>query len=177
MYYCIWPYQIQYPNQSSVYRHNNHIQRAFAEIKGGSLAPNIHGYVVFTETGSGVDVFVEVNGLPPFQRGKDRKQIGPHGFHIHEKGSCAVGDATDPFQAAGGHWNPTNEPHGNHAGDLPVLFSNNGYSRMNVFTNKFHVQDVIGKTIIIHEGPDDFRTEPAGNSGKRLACGLIRPYV
>jgi len=65
-------------------------------------------------------------------------------------------------------------PHGNHAGDFPVLFSNNGVARMCFFTNKFKVADIIGKAVVIHQNPDDYRTQPAGDSGKRLACGVIK---
>ena len=103
--------------------------------------------------------------------------MGPHGFHIHENGACEIGDPAEPFKAAGGHWNPENEPHGNHAGDFPVLFSNGGYSRMCFFTNKFTVPQIIGKAIIIHEGPDDYKSQPAGASGKRLACGMIERVI
>jgi Cu-Zn family superoxide dismutase len=85
-----------------------------------------------------------------------------------------VGDPEDPFMDAGSHWNPDNQPHGNHAGDFPVLFSNNGQAKMKFFTDRFKVRDVIGKTVIIHQSPDDYRTQPSGNSGKRLACGIIR---
>jgi Cu-Zn family superoxide dismutase len=85
-----------------------------------------------------------------------------------------VGDPANPFESADGHWNPTNQPHGNHAGDFPVLFSNNGYSKMCFFTDKFHVHDIIGRSVIIHQNPDDYRTPPSGNSGKMLGCGVIR---
>ncbi|WP_062356688.1 superoxide dismutase family protein [Bacillus kwashiorkori] len=162
--------------QSNPYVRNETVikTQAYAKIYGGPLAPNLSGYVIFSDLGNGTDVFVEVTGLPHYKKmNAGNNPVGPHGFHIHDKGSCKIGDKLDPFQAAGGHWNPTNEPHGNHAGDLPVLFSNNGYARMNVFTNKFRPLDVIGKTIIIHENPDDFRSQPAGNAGKRLACGKI----
>ncbi|MDP4091286.1 MAG: superoxide dismutase family protein, partial [Bacillota bacterium] len=71
-------------------------------------------------------------------------------------------------------WNPTNQPHGNHAGDFPVLFSNDGFARMTFFTNKLTVDQIIGKSLVIHEGPDDYRTQPAGASGRRLACGVIQ---
>ena len=109
---------------------------------------------------------INVNNLPKYKPGLGKQEpIGPHGFHIHENGTCAVGDPKDPFQAAGGHWNPGNQPHGNHAGDFPVLFSNDGYSSMCFFTNRFNSQDIIGRSIIIHENPDDYRTQPAGNSG------------
>jgi Cu-Zn family superoxide dismutase len=84
-----------------------------------------------------------------------------------------VGDPTSPFLTAGEHYNPTNQPHGNHAGDFPVLFSNDGRAVMNFFTNKFTVGEIIGKSVVIHQNPDDYRTQPAGNSGKRLACGVI----
>lgn len=148
---------------------------AFAVVKGGPLAPNLRGLVSFQEVPNGTDVSIEVTGLPAYRPGSaDKDPVGPHGFHIHEKDSCDIGDPQNPFQTAGGHWNPTNQPHGNHAGDFPVLFSNHGYARMSFFTNKFHVRDVIGKTVIIHESPDDYRTQPAGDAGRRLACGIIR---
>lgn len=143
-----------------------------ARIKGGPLAPDITGVVRFREVYGGTWISVEVSGLPDYVPGDP--PIGPHGFHIHEFGDCTVGNPEDPFLAAGGHWNPDNQPHGNHAGDLPVLFSNNGKARMCVFTNRFAVRDVVGRSIIIHENPDDYRTQPGGDSGRRLACGLIK---
>ncbi|MGJ0847981.1 recombinase family protein [Tissierella praeacuta] len=72
-------------------------------------------------------------------------------------------------------YNENTLPHGNHSGDFPVLFSNNGYARMSFFTNKFKPEDVIDKSVIIHLNPDDYRSQPAGNSGKRIACGVIYP--
>ncbi|SMO59502.1 superoxide dismutase family protein [Melghirimyces algeriensis] len=148
---------------------------AIAHIAGGPLAPNLRGIVLFHNVPGGTEVCAKIVGLPPYspaQNGED--PIGPHGFHIHEKGSCAIGDPTDPFQAAGDHWNPDQQPHGNHAGDFPVLFSNNGYAWMCFYTNRFKVQDIVGKAIIIHQNPDDYRTQPAGDAGKRLACGIIQ---
>ena len=154
----------------------SHIQiTAVAKIKGGPLAPSIQGLVTFKDVEDGVIVCAEVYGLPPYQPAKNGDDpIGPHGFHIHQFGNCAVGDPSNPFQAAGEHWNPTNQPHGNHAGDFPVLFSNNGIARMCFFTNKFRVADAIGKSVIIHQNPDDYKTQPAGDAGKRLACGVIQ---
>lgn len=149
---------------------------AIAEIKGGPLAPQIRGVVVFTDVPGGTEVYVEVVGLPSYQPAPPGGQpIGPHGLHIHQFGNCDVGDPQDPFGQAGGHWNPTEQPHGNHAGDFPVLFSNNGYACMSFFTDKFKVWDVVGHSVIIHENPDDYRSQPAGNAGRRLACGIIRP--
>ncbi|WP_003541707.1 superoxide dismutase family protein [Desulfotomaculum nigrificans] len=147
---------------------------ASAQIRGGPLAPQICGVVYFTDVPDGVWVSVDVTGLPPYQPPQgDKPPVGPHGFHIHEFGNCEVGDPHNPFQAAGGHWNPTNQPHGNHAGDFPALFSNQGRAKMCFFTDKFTVAQVIGKSVIIHENPDDYRTQPAGAAGKRLACGVI----
>ncbi len=147
---------------------------ACAQILGGPLAPRLTGLVYFTAVPGGTWVAVEVCGLPPYQPAQNCDQpIGPHGFHIHENCNCEVGDVNDPFMGAGEHWNPTNQPHGNHVGDFPVLFSNNGYARMAFFTNKFKPCQVVGRSLIIHQNPDDYRTQPAGNSGKRLACGII----
>lgn len=152
--------------------------QAAAIIKGGPLAPGIDGVVTFKDAPGGVKVNVDVTGLPAFKPASDgNPQIGPHGFHIHEAGNCNVGDPSEPFKAAGEHWNPTNQPHGNHAGDFPVLFSNHGWAHMEFFTDKFRVADIIGKAVIIHQSPDDYRTQPAGASGKRLACGVIRRYT
>ncbi len=150
---------------------------AKAYVSGGPLSPNITGTVTFKDVSAGTIVCAYINGLPNYKPAQGgNPPVGPHGFHIHEYGSCKVGDKENPFQGAGGHWNPTNQPHGNHAGDFPVLFSNNGFARMCFFTNKFKVNDIIGKSIIIHENPDDYRSQPAGNSGKRLACGIIKRY-
>jgi len=150
-------------------------QMAIANIKGGPLAERLKGTVLFTNVPGGVWVCVHVSGLSDYKAAKDGGQpVGPHGFHIHENGSCEVGDPEEPFKAAGGHWNPANQPHGNHAGDFPVLFSNKGMARMCFFTDKFKTRDIIGKAVIIHESPDDYRSQPAGNAGKRLGCGVIR---
>ncbi len=150
---------------------------AVAEIKGGPLAPELKGKVFLEAVAGGTMVYAYIEGLPPYQPGTgDEAPIGPHGFHIHENGDCTVGDPEDPFQAAGGHWNPDDQPHGNHAGDFPVLFSNNGKAMTSFLTNRFKPSDAVGKSIIIHQNPDDYRSQPAGDAGKRLACGLIKCY-
>ncbi len=150
-------------------------KRARAIVRGGPLAPSISGRVDFISVPGGTDVIVRIKGLPPYQPAtEERNPIGPHGFHIHQIGTCEICDPEDPFQKAGGHWNPDNQPHGNHAGDFPVLFSNQGMARMRFFTNKFKPEDVISRTVIIHEHPNDYRTQPDGAAGRRLACGVIR---
>ncbi|MBP2650653.1 MAG: sodC [Firmicutes bacterium] len=148
---------------------------AVAILKSGPLAPNLKGRVFFTTVPGGTEVLVEVSGLPPYHPAEgNQPQVGPHGFHIHENGNCEVGDCANPFSSAGSHWNPHNQPHGNHAGDFPALFSNHGYSCITFFTDKFQVSDIIGKSVVIHQSPDDYHSQPAGSSGKRLACGIIK---
>ena len=150
-------------------------RNVIAYVMGGPLRPQIRGAVIFQDTPGGTWVNVQITGLPDYKPATTTEApVGPFGFHIHENGVCEVGDPNDPFQAAGGHWNPTNQPHGNHAGDFPVLFSNNGRACMGFFTDRFRGWEVVGKSIIIHNNPDDYRTQPSGNSGKRMACGVIQ---
>lgn len=150
---------------------------AFAVVNGSPQYKNIRGIIFFNASPGGTWVDVEMSGLPKYQQGTEgNSQVGPFGFHIHEGGDCTVGENDMPFMGAMGHYNPDNQPHGNHAGDFPVLFSNNGYSRMSFFTDRFKPEDIIGRTVIVHLSPDDYRTQPAGNSGKRIACGIIRRF-
>ncbi|MDD2502466.1 MAG: superoxide dismutase family protein [Clostridia bacterium] len=154
--------------------YNNWNQTAAAYILGGPLRPQISGVVFFRATLGGTLISVQISGLPDYKPATDTENpIGPYGFHLHENGTCEVGNVDNPFQEAGEHWNPTNQPHGNHAGDFPVLFSNSGRAYMSFFTNKFQVSEAVGKAVIIHENPDDYRTQPAGDAGKRLACGVV----
>ncbi|HEX3025946.1 MAG TPA: superoxide dismutase family protein [Clostridia bacterium] len=147
---------------------------AAAVLRGSVLAPRISGTVEFYPVESGTVVRVDVCGLPVYMPAAEGRQpVGPFGFHIHEGNSCTPADGMNPFSSSGGHYNPARQPHGNHAGDLPVLFSNHGCAHMCVFTDQFRVEEVIGRTVIIHQNPDDFRTQPAGNSGLKIACGVI----
>lgn len=148
---------------------------AFAEIISGPLFSNIEGRVIFKDIPGGIEIDVHITGLPEFRLASEGSaQVGPHGFHIHEYGNIEIGEASNPFPYTGDHWNPTNEPHGNHAGDFPILFSNHGIAIMTFFTDKFKVSDIIGRSVVIHQSPDDYRSQPAGNSGKKLAAGLIK---
>lgn len=148
---------------------------ASAEFIAGPLAPNIKGCVVFKNVPEGTEVTIDVTGLPDFNSGTDHSpQIGPHGFHIHEHGNVNIGDELNPFPSTGEHWNPANQPHGNYAGDFPVLFSNHNRTFMTFFTDKFRISDIIGRSVVIHQGPDDYRSQPAGNSEKKLAAGVIK---
>ncbi|MBC7765745.1 MAG: superoxide dismutase family protein [Hyphomonadaceae bacterium] len=149
--------------------------QAIAYLKGSTIMPNIRGKVTFEPWGNGTRVTAEVYGLPPYSPASEGKpQVGPFGFHMHDMGNCAEGDPNKPFMGAGEHFNPTQQPHGNHAGDFPVLFSNHGFAKMCFYTDKFQPQDIIGKSVMIHQSPDDYRTQPAGDSGKRIACGVIQ---
>lgn len=149
-------------------------QTAIAYINGSVLYPSIKGTVFFKNIPNGCEVYVSVTGLPEFSPASEKTpQIGPFGFHIHKFPCDGIVTASDPFPATDGHWNPTNQPHGNHSGDFPVLFSNHGISKMTFFTDKFKVNDIINKSVVIHESPDDYRTQPSGNSGKKIACGTI----
>ncbi|MYL19340.1 superoxide dismutase family protein [Halobacillus litoralis] len=162
-----------HPNPG-IYRQPFASRTAAAEFSSSPAAPGLKGNVQFYQMPYGVEVFVYVEGLPPFKKEKNGVQTGPHGFHIHEKGLCEIGDGKDPFATAGGHWNPDQQPHGNHAGDFPVLFSNQGRARMIFFTDRFKVDDIIGRSVIIHQGPDDYKSQPTGRSGKRIACAVIQ---
>ena len=152
--------------------------KATASIKGGPLRPKINGTAWFFDAPEGgTYLLVKIEGLPPYQPATiDHPPIGPHGFHIHSGCICTVGDPKKPFLEAGEHYNPDNQPHGNHVGDLPVLFSMNGLAILLFYSNRFKPHEVIGRTLIIHENPDDFRSQPAGNSGLRLACGEIKKF-
>ena len=156
---------------------SNNINRAMATMTGSIYAPHLYGNIYFYSVEGGTEVFAEVWGLPMYKPATNGDApIGPFGFHIHEKGICHVIDPMDPFQSAGGHYNPYNQPHGNHAGDFPVMFSNDGYARMSFFTDKFKPADIIGRSVLLHQNPDDFRSQPSGDSGKRMACGIINAF-
>ncbi len=142
---------------------------AKAYIKGGKKYPNINGIVTFKETKNGVLVTAKVTNLP-----QSNNCIGKFfGFHIHEGTSC-TGNANDEFANAKSHLNLTNCPHPFHIGDLPPLLENNGYAYMSVLINKFEIKNILGHVIIIHDSPDDFTSQPSGNSGTKIACGRIK---
>ncbi len=142
---------------------------ASAVISGSAAYPNIHGAVRFYRTRNGVLVAAEIVGLPHFH---GMCQHPVFGFHIHEGSQCN-GDMHDPFPGAMSHYNPDDCAHPFHAGDLPPLFSNHGYAFTAFLTNRFSLSEGIGKTVIIHGNPDDFTTQPTGNAGEKLACGVI----
>jgi superoxide dismutase, Cu-Zn family len=129
------------------------------------------GTVGFEQRGDKVFVYAGLPGLAP----------GTHGFHIHEKGDCSSSDG----MSAGGHFNPTAKPHGNpgsaehHAGDMPALVADaSGNATLQAelapMSVRGGVTDVVGKAVIVHKDADDYTTQPTGNSGAGVACGVIR---
>lgn len=142
---------------------------ANAIVKGSERYKDIRGDVTFKQMKNGVLVTAEISGLP---NNTDKCDGGVFGFHIHEGTSCS-GNEKDPFADAKMHFNPTECPHPFHAGDLPPLFGNNGFAYMSVFTDRFKLEDVIGRVVVVHSRPDDFTTQPSGNSGGKIACGKI----
>lgn len=95
-----------------------------------------------------------------------------YGMHIHEHGDCSGN-----FENTGNHFNPDNTLHPMHLGDLPPLLSNDGYAWMSVFDKRFRLDDVIGKSIVIHNMRDDFTSQPSGNSGSKIGCGVIEAAI
>ena len=130
----------------------------------------MHGVVRFFQTVHGVLVAVDVNGLPTMYKTCENSVFG---FHIHGGNQC-TGDINDVFSNAMSHYTSVNCNHPEHSGDLPPLFANHGFAFSVFLTNRFSLRDVIGKTMIIHEKPDDFITQPSGNAGKKIACGVIK---
>ena len=144
--------------------------QAVANIKGSPIYPNIEGRVSFYTVKSGVIVVSVISDLP-YGEGECGGYV--LGFHIHSGTSC-TGDDTDYFKNAMTHYNPKNCNHPYHAGDMPPLFSAGGRAFSAFLTDRFTVKEIIGKTVIIHSMPDDFTTQPSGNSGEKIACGVIQ---
>ena len=128
------------------------------------------GTVWFTQDGLRVNVRVQVSGLTPNQE---------HGFHVHEKGDCSSPDA----MSAGGHFDPGGRPHGpqnapHHGGDMPSLKADAAGNAQASFQIEgvslgTGIDGLLGKGVIVHAKPDDYKTQPTGNSGARIACGVI----
>ena len=138
---------------------------AIAYLSGDAAHPDVFGRVRFYTTPLGVYTVAEVSGL-----GTDTGCQSPiYAMHIHEGGRC-VGN----FSTTGGHYNPRGCVHPYHAGDMPPLFASGGIGFLAFLTGRFTVDEIVGRSIIIHAHPDDFTTQPSGNAGARIACGVIR---
>ena len=141
-------------------------QANLASTKGNTAT----GTVQFAQSGDKVTVSGKIINLTP----------GTHGFHVHEKGDCSSGDG----MSAGGHFNPGNKPHGapdsaeRHGGDLGnITADESGIAKFSIETAGISVEpgpsSIIGKGVIVHKDPDDLKSQPAGNAGPRVACGVI----
>ncbi len=144
---------------------------AVARIKGSPSYPSISGTVELRQTQAGVLVTASIGGLP--ESGAQQCSSAVFALHIHTGTSC-TGTTDMPFADAQGHYDPNRCPHPFHAGDLAPLFASGGYAWYTFLSGRFHVRDVIGRTVIVHRQPDDFTTQPSGNSGAMIACGVIR---
>lgn len=144
--------------------------KATAQLRAADPKSKVAGTVTFTQEMGGVRVVADVSGLKP----------GKHGFHVHQKGEC-----TPPFKSAGDHLNPYNVAHScppeqlRHLGDLGIIeVGPDGKGHYNQVVDKISVVDpfhlVVGKSVIVHAGPDDCKTQPSGGSGDRIACGVIQ---
>ena len=137
--------------------------QAQATVRGGKEHQNLHGTVRFLPRGNATLVVAEICGLP-------ESETGFFAFHIHEGDDCCG----EGFSDTKGHYNPCSRDHPCHAGDLPPLLSCGGRAEMTVLTKRFSVSDILGKTVVIHAQPDDFHTQPSGNAGAKIGCGVIR---
>lgn len=142
---------------------------AFAKINGSNDYPDINGIAYFYRVQEGVFVSIQLMGLP---RWNNTCQKPIFAVHIHSGESC-TGNSGDPFYDAMTHYNPNNCNHPYHAGDLPPIFGADGLGFSAFLTNRFAPEEIIGKTLIIHSQADDFTTQPSGNSGIKIACGVI----
>lgn len=136
---------------------------AVAEIRGGMEAPQLSGCVQFYQENGCVLIIARISGLPM------ESETGFFGFHIHQGENCSGMD----FSGTESHYDPANREHPNHAGDLPPLLECRGNAYLSVKTDRFSLSDIIGRTMVIHSDPDDFRSQPAGNAGRKIACGVI----
>src|SRR6266571_2140136 len=143
------------------------VRRAIATLDPKSES-KVTGTVTFTKTGDETRVVADIENLTP----------GKHGFHIHEKGDCSAADAA----SAGGHFNPTQKHHGgpttaeHHAGDLGNIEADASGKAHLDWKGKLSLSgkdSIIGRSVVVHEKEDDLKTDPAGNSGARIACGTI----
>ena len=131
---------------------------------------NVSGTITFTEVADGVQVHAEVTGLTP----------GKHGFHVHEFGDCTTADAS----SAGAHFNPTKQPHAapdataRHVGDMGNIEADaSGTTKLDYLDHSMSLSNddrsIIGRSVVVHAKADDLKSQPAGDSGARVACGVI----
>ncbi|WMC94480.1 superoxide dismutase family protein [Kineothrix sp. MB12-C1] len=141
--------------------------KAVAWVTGNSSNPQLSGLVKFYSTPyDGVLIEAEIFGLPNVST---ENSSNFYAMHIHQFGDCS-----NNFANTGEHYNPTNEPHPDHEGDLLPLLGNQGYAWYSFYDKRFTIDSIIGRSVVIHARRDDFTTQPAGDSGEKIGCGVIR---
>ena len=138
--------------------------RAVAVVRGDGGYADLSGTVRFYQMPGGVLIEADFIGLPG-------NRSGFYGFHIHTGGECDG----DGFLGTGNHYSRSQAKHPMHSGDLPPLLSCNGRAYMSVMTDRFSILDILGRTVVVHSDADDFTSQPAGNAGRKIACGIIEP--
>lgn len=140
--------------------------RAYASVQGEGEYSDVQGLVYLYEVPfGGILIEAEVFGLPDLP---GEREPSFYGFHIHEFGDCSTG-----LQRTGGHYNPKNVKHPMHAGDLPPLPSSGGYAWLAYYNANLELYDIVGRSVIVHRNSDDFRSQPSGDAGEKMACGVI----
>lgn len=146
------------------------VPEAYAHVRGSESYPKLSGEVYFYPIWEGTLVVANIQNLPS-EEGKCQHEI--LGFHVHEGSQC-LPQGKDPFGKTGSHFNPQECEHPQHAGDFPPLFGNHGKAFLIFYTNRFYPDEVAGRTVVIHRMPDDFHSQPSGDSGEKIGCGEIR---
>lgn len=146
---------------------SHHTPDALAWVHGKSADPAISGLVKFYETPQGgILVEAEFFNLPE----ANAPDSSPYyAMHIHENGDCS-----DNFSKTGEHYRLPGQEHPFHLGDLPPLLSNQGYAWTAFYDKRFNLQDILNRSLVIHSGADDFHSQPSGDSGRKIACGVIK---
>ena len=137
---------------------------AVAQILGSFEAPQLSGCIRFYQEKGQVLIVAHICGLP------QNSETGFFGFHIHEGESCSGVS----FSETRSHYSPTSMPHPKHAGDMPPLMLCGNVAHLSFLTDRFKGKDILGRTVVIHNMPDDFTSQPSGNSGQKIACGTIK---
>lgn len=140
---------------------------ATAWIQGGSSNPDLSGSVRFYQTPyGGILAETQIFNMPNI---RTQRSSDFYGIHIHENGDCS-----NHFNNTGNHYNPSHAEHPQHSGDMPPLLANQGYAYSVFYDKRFTLEEIIGKSVVIHSMRDDFTSQPSGDSGTKIGCGVIR---
>ncbi len=140
---------------------------AVAWINGNSNNPQLSGVVKFYDTPyQGILIEAEVFGLPNIH---DTGNSDYFAMHIHTNGNCTI-----PFNQTGEHYSRYAAPHPEHSGDMIPLLGNQGYAWVAFYDKRISIDEIEGRSVVIHAKPDDFTTQPSGNAGDKIGCGVIR---